>query len=327
VTASDRFETVGVMWHGFPSGRISHDAVQIEQCGFDSVWTGDHVLTYVDGLVALSAMAAATSKITLGTAVFLLPLRPVASVARALATLQWEAPGRVIFGVGMGGDDPSEYLAVGVPLVGRSALFDRHLDALSEVFATATVGDGYGFHDLPPGPMPPIWVGGRSTAAAQRAAAHSDGFLPYLVRAEQLRDLVRVAEEVRAGMQGVKPLSQAVSVLVTLSDTRAEASALAAEGGQFGLNDELRSKYVVAGPSDYCAERLSEYAEAGARDLIVNLAVPSAHKVRQMEQLAEEVLPHIRHPRLGREDRSIQPATTRKELSTADHHKEMRNFQ
>jgi alkanesulfonate monooxygenase SsuD/methylene tetrahydromethanopterin reductase-like flavin-dependent oxidoreductase (luciferase family) len=293
-TGSDKFKSVGIMWHGFPPGRISKDAQVIEQYGYDSIWSGDHVLTYVDGLVALGAMAAATSTISLGTAVFLLPLRPVASVARALATLQWEAPGRLIFGVGMGGDDPDEYRAVGVSLAGRSALFDRCLIELAEVFRTASVGADYEFLDLPLSAAPPVWVGGRSAAAAQRAARHADGLLPYLVTVDQLGELVRTAAAERARIEAPLPLTHGVSVLVALGASKSDADALAAEAAPFGLNDELRTRYVVAGTSEFCAERLQEYAEAGAEHLIVNLAVPGSHKNRQMAQLAEEVVPHIR---------------------------------
>src|SRR3972149_5097957 len=57
------------------------DAARIEELGYDSVWTSEHIFFYFptfDALTTLAAVAALTSRIRLGTAVLLLPLRPAA---------------------------------------------------------------------------------------------------------------------------------------------------------------------------------------------------------------------------------------------------------
>src|SRR3989304_280733 len=66
------------------------DAARIEELGYDSVWTSEHVFFYFptfDALTTLAAVAALTSRIRLGTAVLLLPLRPAALAAKEITSL------------------------------------------------------------------------------------------------------------------------------------------------------------------------------------------------------------------------------------------------
>jgi alkanesulfonate monooxygenase SsuD/methylene tetrahydromethanopterin reductase-like flavin-dependent oxidoreductase (luciferase family) len=90
----------------------------IEALGFDSVWTGEHMLFHgpvTDGLITLAAFAGKSSRLTIGSAINLLPLRPPVVVAKAVSTLDVVSKGRFIFGVGVGGEFPKEFEACGVP--------------------------------------------------------------------------------------------------------------------------------------------------------------------------------------------------------------------
>src|SRR6202040_3841683 len=95
-------------------------ATRAERLGFDSVWVGDSLLARPRGepLTLLAAVAGATTRVTLGTAVLLPLLRHPLSLGHALATLDRIAGGRVIFGVGPGAELPgthAELAALGVP--------------------------------------------------------------------------------------------------------------------------------------------------------------------------------------------------------------------
>src|SRR3989442_15696001 len=90
------------------------DVSRIEELGYESAWTSEHIFFYFptyDALTSLAAMAARTSRIRLGTAVLLLPLRPAALAAKEIASVDNISGGRVILGAGIGGEMPKEFEA------------------------------------------------------------------------------------------------------------------------------------------------------------------------------------------------------------------------
>src|SRR5207237_146847 len=108
-----------------------------DAAGFDSLWASDHVAFHhplLDVTVALSTFAAATERIRVGAGVMLLPLRPPALVAREFASLDYLSGGRVILGVGVGGEVPADFEAIGVPIRERGARTDASMRAVRELF-------------------------------------------------------------------------------------------------------------------------------------------------------------------------------------------------
>src|SRR5579872_3900054 len=109
-----------VLWAGGDLTLVVEAARQAERAGYDSVWAGDSLLARPRGepIALLAAVAGATSRVTLGTAVLLPLLRHPLSLAHSLATLDRIAKGRLIVGVGHGADLPgthAELAALGVP--------------------------------------------------------------------------------------------------------------------------------------------------------------------------------------------------------------------
>jgi len=93
-------------------------ARQVESLGYDSLWVPDHLSFHYpiyEGLSHLAFLAAATERVRLGTAVLLLPLRSAGLVAKQLATIDALSGGRVVVGVGVGGEARVEYDLCGVP--------------------------------------------------------------------------------------------------------------------------------------------------------------------------------------------------------------------
>ncbi|WP_296145213.1 LLM class flavin-dependent oxidoreductase, partial [Pseudonocardia sp. SCN 73-27] len=91
-------------------------AVLAEELGFDSGWVGDHLSFHpplLDALTALTAAAVRTERLVLGTGVLLLPMRNAVWTAKQLASIDSLAPGRLLFGVGVGGENPAEWEAAG----------------------------------------------------------------------------------------------------------------------------------------------------------------------------------------------------------------------
>ncbi len=105
----------------------------MERAGFDSVWTGDHVSFHnplYESLTLLASYASITTRIKLGTGVYLLALRPPAIAAKITATLDALSGGRLIFGVGVGGENPKEFELTGSPHKERGARVTEGIDVV-----------------------------------------------------------------------------------------------------------------------------------------------------------------------------------------------------
>ncbi len=103
-------------------------AIRAEALGFDSVWIGDHVAFHnptLDSLAALSYVAAVTRRVRIGPSVYLLALRHPTIAAKLVASLDVLSGGRVVFGVGVGGEFPKEFEACGIPHRERGARVDE----------------------------------------------------------------------------------------------------------------------------------------------------------------------------------------------------------
>lgn len=157
----------------FPPNWIDLElAAYAETLGFDALWIGEHIAFHIptfDAITAMAAVAARTTRIGIGIAALLLPLRPAAAVAKAISTLDVISGGRVRLGVGVGGEFPKEFEAVGVPLQARGARTDEAIAILRALWAPGAAtyrGRFVQFEDvlMEPKPVqaggPPILVGG-----------------------------------------------------------------------------------------------------------------------------------------------------------------------
>jgi probable F420-dependent oxidoreductase len=172
-----------------PEGIIA-SAAKAEELGFEAVFVNDHIIvdsstrsgpwtnTY-DPLVALSFIAANTTRIGLGVSVLIVPYRNPISTAKMLATIDRMSGGRLIAGVGAGWNE-AEFNALGVPFHERGARTTEYLRVWQACWAPGKVsfaGRFVTFADMHVSPKPlqqphpPIWVGGSSDAALRRAAA------------------------------------------------------------------------------------------------------------------------------------------------------------
>lgn len=156
--------------------------------GVDHVCAGDHVSFFVgagyDGLIAATSLLALQPKLPVFVGLYLLPLRHPVVVARQLASISELAPGRLTFGVGIGGEDRHEIEVCGVDPRTRGRRMNEALQILRSFADGEPVtfkGEFFSLRDalvLPaPTPRIPIIVGGRSDAAVARAARLGDGWL------------------------------------------------------------------------------------------------------------------------------------------------------
>ena len=173
------------------TGPILELAERCEAVGMDSVWLGDSLLAKPrhDPITLMSAIAARTKRVEIGTAVMLPMLRNPVILAQQLATLDQISESRVIIGIGVGQDIPpnhKEFQAAGVPFEKRVGTLLEGLRLCQALWTGEpvnwdgrwTVQDGV----LGPKPYRPcgprIWGGGGVTGALKRAARYHDGWMP-----------------------------------------------------------------------------------------------------------------------------------------------------
>src|SRR6266851_8279162 len=114
----------------------------VDDCGYDSLWAGDHIafaVAILDPLLQLAQAAVVSRRLMLGTNVYLLPLRHPVPVAKQVATLDHLSEGRLIFGVGIGGEFPREYAACGVPVNERGARLSEAIPLMRKLLSGETV--------------------------------------------------------------------------------------------------------------------------------------------------------------------------------------------
>jgi alkanesulfonate monooxygenase SsuD/methylene tetrahydromethanopterin reductase-like flavin-dependent oxidoreductase (luciferase family) len=274
-----------------------------EDVGFDSVWCGDHVVRHQDGIATLAALAAATTRVTVGAAVVVVPMRPAAITAKGVLTAAIIADGRrTVMGVGPGGDVPQDFEVVGADLATRGAYTDEALDVIRLLWSGEPVsfsGRWNEFADIRMWPLPErrpdIFVGGRSDAALRRAVRVGDGYLPYLVDPRQARSRFERIVEMAAGVRSLHRFTFGVSTFMVAGRSVADAAraAFAGEGFQ-GVDESRLRRYYLLGTAEECLHRLRAYIESGANHVVIGCHAGHERQLDSYMETMAYVLPAIR---------------------------------
>jgi probable F420-dependent oxidoreductase len=216
-----------------------------EQCGFATLWAGEHVVMFdeqasrypyaesgriavppdadwLDPFVCLSVAAASTESISLATGVLLLPEHNPVIVAKQAASLDRMSAGRFRLGVGIGWS-AEEFAALGVPFEGRGARTVEYVAAMRRVWSedpASFAGKHVSFENIRVHPKParpggvPVIFGGNGVRALERVAEHGDGWYGfYLDGVAAVRDRVAALEQMCAEERPGPPPTVAVSVV------------------------------------------------------------------------------------------------------------------
>jgi probable F420-dependent oxidoreductase len=283
---------------------FSEQCRTVEELGFDSVWLADGLTRRMPEPFELLACASiSTTRIMLGTCIYVLPVRHPLVTAKLSATLDQLCGGRFIFGVGVGWKE-EEFKAVGVPFSKRGIVADECLQVLLQAW-TGNVIDYHGDFfqikgvrmELQPEqkPHPPIWVGGNGRAAAMRTARFADCWIPtdYTVEEyERARVLLRQAcSNINRGLNQLKTASH---LMVIIDRNQHEADRLAKNVAD-SLNekvDELK-KWAIVGDPKEVARRLEEYNTVGVSYHVLNFAT-NVRDQERIQMFAREILPSFK---------------------------------
>lgn len=286
--------------------RFCEDALAAERQGFDSVWVGEHRVWYCGWcsapLHALAALAGTTSRVRLGTAMYLVPQHEPVSAARALARLDELSGGRVELGAGLGYRDP-EFDALGLRRDRRGATMDAALDAMEAAWRADGVR------------APRIWMGGMAPPAIARAARRGYGLmLPQTLRPDQV---ARVVDDYRSQTAAPRLVGMIREVWVSDEERAAERHRrrvmlhYAEEvGSWFPLRGgvgfaspagvaaqvERAGAQIAAGSAELVAEALRTVLDAGVDYLVVRTVfefVEQSELHEQFQRIAEDVIPQL----------------------------------
>lgn len=259
----------------------------IDQAGYDS-W---------DPLVSLAAAAAVTERVRLATTVLVLPNRNEVLVAKQAAAIDRLSGGRLDLGLGVGGRE-NDFKVLGARFAGRGKKFERQVRKVRKVWRAAKKSSETEALTGPAPmqkPLPPIWIGGKAEAAVKRAVDIGDG---YIFGTRGVAAMIEETPKIRAMAEaaGRKNFVIAGLAYVAVADDAMKAL----EAGTAILNRYYRGapprdpdSMIHAGPADVVGQAVKEYEAAGLDILIVQPLIP---EVRQVDLIAEEILPSYRVP-------------------------------
>jgi len=219
-------------------------AQRAEELGFESLWTGEHVVLpeprqapspaepeypMLHPSTGLAFLAGVTDRILLGTGIVLIAQRNPVVLAKEMASLDVVSRGRLILGVGAGYLH-QEFSALGVPFDERGARTDEAIDVLRALWNQAHPrfrGRFTSFSNIQAQPRPvqaggpPIVVGGTSLAALRRAVLKAQGWYGFALDLEQTREVIGRIRALEAELERppeLGPLEISVSPRVRLDD-------------------------------------------------------------------------------------------------------------
>jgi probable F420-dependent oxidoreductase len=272
--------------------------------GLHSVWVVEQILSSMgvfEPVELLSYAAAVTERVRLGTAVLLTALRSPVHLAKSLTTLDHLSRGRLIVGVGLGGNQKI-YPAFGITAERRAARFAEGIRLMQRLWTEPRVtfaGEFWKLENASMEPKPvqkprlPVWFGGHHPMALRRAVELGDGFIgagsvSTAQFAEELKTLRNLLNEA-----GRDPATFAVGKRVYLAidaDRGRAAKRLAEWFGAFYGRPELAERVSVWGSVHDCVRGLAEIVAAGARLLVLN---PVFDELEHLERFQVEIAPEL----------------------------------
>lgn len=276
---------------------------ELERQGLDFASVLDHLSfwdgTGFDAIVNATALATASPHLPILISVMVLPVRNPVTVARHVSSMSVLAPGRLLLGVGVGGEDPHEIAAAGVDPRTRGRLMDESLEILERLMAGERVtwhGDFFTLDDVCIRPQPaspvPILIGGRSDVALRRTARLGQGWLGFACSPERFSQAVKIVdvEAERVGRTGIH-FDHGLVAWCGFGTGREARDRLGAEiESLYKLPFERFARYCPCGTPEEVAEQLAEYVPAGCRRFsIIPVGSDPAHEIEAVAAIRAEL--------------------------------------
>ncbi|HEY8532624.1 MAG TPA: LLM class flavin-dependent oxidoreductase [Micromonospora sp.] len=321
--------------HVTPASRIAMLREQVRAAaasGIQSIWVLNHYLGNMQTLQpvpTLAALAEHAGDMSLGTNMFILPLRHPVEVAEDFATLDHICNGRAIAGFGLGYRS-NEYESFGISMDDRVSRYEESVTVIRQLWSNEPVtfegkhfairNQKIGIPPVRPG-GPPIWVGaGVHKTGARRAARLGDAWIiPPHAEPEKLRAILEFyrAERERLGRGPAQEIVVRRELVLDEDPQRARAIGLEARGantrmyaqfeapdktesyrhlkGQEQLEDVADKSYLFTDP-ETCVAALKELEAIGITKVILRMqwfTLPQERMLQTLELFRDRVLPHF----------------------------------
>ena len=298
-----------------------------ESLGFRDLVVADHILVppnwarvigdvFLDAFTLLAYLAAETDRLQLVLGCVVVPYRQPLSVAKAIATLDQLSHGRAALGV-VPGYLQAEFEALGVPFAERLTMTDEFIEIMRTVWTdehATFAGRYHSFTDwnLKPKcvqqPHVPVWVGGASKGALERAISVGDVWHPlgFVVISDEFMDAHR-AEFAGETMQtdGMTPdrLRSALTAARPFAEQRGrDLSSLEVvvmpgppPASLEGAHSAIHSGTRASRGGQEIVDWFADYVDAGATGFVLGLAGSTLDACRaSLEHVAAEVMPAFR---------------------------------
>ena len=284
--------------------------VRMEELGFESIWVWDHILLgvdphfpIIDALTLLTAVAARTEKIKLGTGILVLPLRNPLVLAKQLSSMDLISKGRLVLGMASGWYK-REFEAVGIDFHKRGKIMDQNLEILQRLWTEDMVTGEFPPHNMRQSvmfpkpfqkPRPPILIGGYVDPVLKRAALGGDGWLTYFYTPESFtEDWAKVrafAEEGGKDPDTLQSTNQLPIIVGERDKVEADMNEWLNTEWDFASWSKSTPDSAIIGTVDECVEQLQAHVDTGIDRIIF---VPYRYQDDQVELIANEILPKLR---------------------------------
>ena len=274
---------------------------KIENLGFASVWLADGLTrNMIDPLPGLAYASALTTRVKLGTCIYVMPVRHPIITAKLTATIDQLSGGRFILGAGVGWKE-EEFTASGVSFERRGEVTDECLQIIQQAWEIGEVnfqgnfykisGVGMGLRPVQK-PRPAVWVGGNGRSAAVRAARFGDYWIPTDYTVEEYEKSIGVYKEACTRFSTSPDHVNVASHLMMIIDKdKAAAEAVAKSVGESMHSSlkEVKGWAIVGDPAEV-VRRIEAYNAVGVNYHVFNFAT-RLHDDAGVELFAREVLP------------------------------------
>jgi probable F420-dependent oxidoreductase len=308
---------------------IRQTARYAEDLAYDTVWVHDYVIwtrelnvthvscgaaeivdtaqdpVFFESLTTLAFVAAHTSAIRLGTAVYCVPYREPVVAAKQIATIDALSGGRLTLGVGVGATRQThnrEFEVLGIPRTQKYALTEEYVAAMKALWDGASAFDGVHvrftgaeMYPLPvQRPAPPLWVGGSGGRAMDMVARWGDGWLPgWLTPAGFSERIGQLHELVSAAGRNPDQITIGTEIVACIQDTDAKAASVSdrtmqtlSSGFTVRSAEDARGASLI-GSVETVRQRVEEFADAGVQHFEVKFIYRDVTELwAQMEALA-----------------------------------------
>ena len=271
---------------------------QVEQSEIDHLFIADHISFHtglgMDGMVNAATLAAMSPKTTIFIGVYLLALRHPVPVARQLSSIALSASGRVVLGIGVGGEDRHEMEICGVDPTRRGKQTNHCMKALDGLLTGEPFSyncEFFSFSDalIKPAPTPaiPMIVGGRSDAAIRRAALLGDGWLGVWCSPPRFGAVLTEINELATERSSPPVWQHGLQVWTGFgrNDKAAKTYVATQMENMYRTPFERFEKYSPYGSPQTVAELLAPYVEQGCRWL--NVKACAASEEQGIEAISE----------------------------------------